>query len=343
MAASITITRQVNQPYGDYESTLISAFAQTSLEFRFNHDGEVDSFAKVWVNGVDFLAVVKTYDILTNTDLYYFDITEILPSILGFGSNPYNMTSDLMKEVVILCKGYDSEGNELATATHPTIQLSFCVPPISRGNDFYDYIYKFGQQYGKIIYYTDAISFYWMHASGTYPFSIGGVSKNYAVEKGYNLINLDATQKGKSGAFTSIGSGRLFEINLIFANQTPNQNSISWVNREGSISSWYFRDVTSEHTIKKENEVSIYAEENRLTYSKKRTISGEKTIRIAYDTIAYNADHFAQLVEIAESPIVFINQVYQARVIAATNILATCKQKLKFNLTLEIDDNAVSY
>ena len=341
MAASITITRQVNQPYGDYESTLISAFVRTSLEFRFNHDGEVDSFAKVWVNGVDFLAVVKTYNLFTNEDLYYFDISEILPSILGLGSNPYNRTANLTKDVTILCKGYDSDGNELASATHDTIQIGFILPTISSGADLYDYVYEFGTQ--KPIYYTNEISFYWKHASGTYTFSIGGVSVNYAVEKGYNLINLDATQKGKSGAFTSIGSGRLFEINLIFANQTPNQNSISWVNREGSISSWYFRDITSEHTIKKENEVSIYAEENRLTYSKKRTISGEKTIRIAYDTIAYNADHFAQLVEIAESPIVFINQVYQARVIAATNILATCKQKLKFNLTLEIDDNAVSY
>lgn len=341
MAASITITRQINEPYGDYESTLISAFVRNSLEFRFDHDGETDSFAKVWVNGVDFLAVVKQYNVLTNTDLYYFDITEILPSILGFGSTPYSRVQNLMKEVTILCKGYDSDGNELASATHPTIQLSFCLPAISRGNDFYDFIYKFGAQ--QTIYYTDEISFYWMHTSGTYSFTIGGVSKDYAVEKGYNILTLHSTQKGKSGAFTSIGSGRLFEINLIFANQVPTLNKIYWVNREGSLSCWYFRAVTSEHTIKKENEVSIYAEQNFTTCAKKRTISAEKTVRIAFDTIAYNDTHFAQLIEIAESPIVFINQVYQARVISATNILSGCKQKLKFNLTLEIDDNAVSY
>ena len=164
MAASITITRQVNQPYGDYESTLISAFVRNSLEFKVNHDGATDTYAKVFIGEYDFLAVVRQYDYEVNTDLYHFDITDLLPSFLGFGSTPYNRISNLSKDIYIQIVAYNSDGSVLANQYHDTIQIGFILPPISSGADFYDYVYEFGAQ--KPIYYTNEISFYWKHSAG---------------------------------------------------------------------------------------------------------------------------------------------------------------------------------
>ena len=62
----------------------------------------------------------------------------------------------------------------------------------------------------------------------------------------------------------------------------------------------------------------------------------------AFDTLAYDPTHFAQLCEIQESLAVIWNDKL-VRVNKSNTLTAVCKQNLRFNLILEVDENIAGY
>jgi hypothetical protein len=344
--ASITITRGLNQQGGDMEHPLVSAFTQNSIEFEFDKGSALTgTYATVTINYVPFRAVLKTPNISTNTDLYILDLTNTLSSYMGLapmGIPPYGYPASLLtKDLVMTINGYNSSNVSIATATHETIQLCFGVPTLQNA-DGMDVIFERGIDMYRTVYHnTPYISFFWGSASGTYTFAIGSITHSYSLTYGYNYLYLDAVHQ-INGTLTCSGHG--LSIPLIYKSQTYSfgEEEIEWINKEGSWSLWNFRALGSNSVVTKGKTIPIFAERNYDMHAKTIDLQSTEKIQYSFDTIAVDIYHYSQLCEISKSPrIIYNNRV--CRVIQANTQSNYLKQNLHFSLTLEIEENAVSY
>jgi hypothetical protein len=121
-----------------------------------------------------------------------------------------------------------------------------------------------------------------------------------------------------------------------------NHKEIAWIDNDGKWSFWNFRYLSKEVDNKKSNSVPYYAVTNALQIMSSYDISAESVLRLNFDTVAVNTEHYEQLCDISASPrVIYDSRVY--RVVSSNKQTADCRQNLKFNLTLEIEENAVSY
>ena len=340
MAASITITRALNEQGGDVDALLVSAFMQNSIEFTFNKDAVLTgTYATVTINSIPFRAVLKTPNITTNTDLYELDLTNILPFYLGFPPTS-NTVTGLTKDLVMVINGYNSAGASIATATHETIKLSFGYNLIGIVGGL-DYVYESGRMfYSNAVYYNGKISFYFSSTSGSKSLVIGGVSHSYSLVNGYNILVLDASQKINGTLTESDG----LSIPLIYKAQTysTTEVEIAWLNMDGCWNYWNFRYLGKNTAVANSKTIPVYGSTNALMYAKTVDLGKDKKVQLSFDTIAVDITHYAQLCEIAESPrVIYSGRVY--RVIQCNSSVSNNKQNLHFSLTLETEENAVSY
>ena len=306
--ATITITQALTA-----DGAQVSAFSQQTLKYDVDNSSVITgaySLVKITVNGTvySFRATKTTAD--GQLESYSIDLTSILPSCIGFP--PTTVTGNgLTASPTINIYTYTSANVQLATLAHPAFYLSFGYPKIGVSGGLL--LNTQGKNMGKTIYHNGKFGFS----------SLGGVSF---------IVGTGTT----NGSYTTGG----YDLNFVYKNILGSE--IAWLNSAGAWSFWNFRYLAKENESKSSNEIPVYAATNALMYAKTVDISREKKVSLYFDTIAVDDIHYEQLTEIAESPRVIYNgRVY--RVKDSSSRVANCRQNLKFSLTLEIEENAVSY
>ena len=332
--ATITIMRSLLSQGADEDLYLISAFQRNSMEFTVERGSLVGTYATVLIGAFEFRAV-KTGTVGT-TDSYIMDVTTILKNILVLPENNSGFSS-LIKIETVTINAYESNGSLLVQSTsHPDIVLSFAYQNTGVGGGLNDIVKKGAS---RAIYHNGTICIFSDDCTGSVDLTIGGISAYYTLSGFYNNITLNANQK-ITGTLTS-SDMPLFSI-PIYYKPPYGDNEISWLNRDGGWSFWNFRKISEEIVVKKSNDVATYYPTNAATISKSRLISADKIIKHAFDTLAYDPVHFAQLCEIQESLAVIWNNKL-VRVASSNSLTAVCKQNLRFNIVLEVDENIAGY
>ena len=332
--ATITITRTLLEQGADYEIYLLSAFQRNSMEFDVERGALTGTYATVKIGNYEFRAV-KTATVGT-TDSYIMDVTTILPNLLVLPENNSDLSA-LMKTESVTIKAYESNGSLLIQSTsHSDIVFSFAYCNVGVGGGLYDI---FNKGASRAIYHNGKICLFSNDFTGSINLTINAIAVTYTFVNRYNNITLNANQN-VTGTLTSTDMP-LFSIPLYYKPPYGDEE-IAWLNRDGCWSFWNFRKVSEEIAVKKSNEVATYYPTNAATISKSRMISAEKTVKHAFDTLAYDPTHFAQLCEIQESLAVIWNDKL-VRVNKSNSLTAVCKQNLRFNLILEVDENIAGY
>ena len=333
--ATITITRNINSN----DSVLVSVFQRNSMAFRCERGSEVGTYATVKFGNYEFRAI-KEY-IYSTYDDYIIDVTSILPNMTEIPLFVDNLVTTQIAPVINL---YNSSNTIIATANHPTILLSYGYDDVYNSGSVLD-IPKIVNVYNKgvsrVVYHNGKISFFWNGTSAVHPILCGGVSVNYEMYADeINIFDFSIIALPKTGTITSSGQT---DLSIPIYYKPPyGDHEIAWLNRDGCWSFWNFRKVSEEIAVKKSNEVATYYPTNAATISKSRMITAEKTVKHAFDTLAYDPTHFAQLCEIQESLAVIWNGKL-VRVTSSNSLTAVCKQNLRFNLILEVDENIAGY
>ena len=334
--ATITIGRDLTVRQNGEISSLIPVFVRNSIYFYTEGADISGTYATVLIGSYEFRAV-KTYESVPQHN-YVIDLTTIL---INNTSIPYEIadTSNLTFSVSITIKLYSSLGVLLTSVNHPSVILSLGY------SDIYKYtevdVFKKGSS--KAIYHNGKnICFFWSGATGNKSFNIASIDELIEVAANtYVIMNMAAMSFGiDTGTLTSADLAT-FSIPIYYKPPYGDQE-IAWLNRDGGWSFWNFRKVSEEIAVKKSNEVATYYPTNAATISKSRMISAEKTVRHAFDTLAYDPTHFAQLCEIQESLAVIWNNKL-VKVAKSNTLTAVCKQNLRFNLILEVDENIAGY
>jgi len=336
--ATITQIRNIREQGADDNIPLVSAFQRNSIEFEVERDGYSETSATVTIGGFVFSAY-KTKTV-GSIDTYMIDLTSILSQLVGGFPYDFNLNT-LTKSIQIIINAYDPTGTfgpaetPIATLTDTETALCFGYLSIGTGSGMFG-VYKKGSQ--RAIYHNGNISFYNSADSGTYTLTIGGVAYSYTLTKGYNIVWLNSTQK-ISGTLTHSGI-ETFSIPLIYSPVTGEE--IAWLNSDGGWSFWNFRMIAKQINVKKSNGITTWYPTNVETISKSRDISSDKLVRYTFDTIAVDKIHYEQLCEMQESMAVIWNNKL-VRIVDSSKEIGACKQNLKFNLTIEIDENVAGY
>lgn len=343
MAASITIQIFLNDQGGTLDAPLVSAFTTNSIEFEFNREALTGTYAKVEINGVSFFATMIEKDRYTGIDAYVIDLTNILPSFLGIETIDSLLTESLSKVITIDVFGYNSAGTQIASdLTHPDIELCFGYPKIGVGGGL-DGLWYSGRSTGRTVFTNGTISFYFSDTAGTYALTMDGgeTTRSEALNAGFNVLSLQ-THLLKSGTFQRDGVPVGLSVDVVYRPAKAEHLPIYWIDRDGCWSSWAFRLLSTNNDVQRSKEVPIYAYTNTAQKGKTRQIGAAKSIDFIFDTIAVNDEHYSQLTEIIESPLV----IYDGRIVKvadSSSSTAACKQNLRFNITLKMQENVVSY
>jgi len=335
--ATITITRDLTERSVDKISTLIPVFVRNSIAFNVvGLDAEIlNSYATVKIGDYEFRAV-KT--IISGTNhLYAIDLSNVLASLLTTSMYTVIDAELLTYTPTVTIKLYSSAGDIITTVNHHAIALCLAYSDIKT----YSEVDIYAKGSSRQIYHNGKIVFFWGGTTKVVTFNVGLSSDAAALNGGeYTLFNISATSLDMTGTLTSPDLST-FSI-PIYYKPPYGDHEIAWLNRDGAWSFWNFRKVSEEIVVKKSNEVATYYPTNAATVSKSRMISAEKIVKHAFDTLAYDPTHFAQLCEIQESLAVIWNNKL-VRVASSNSLTAVCKQNLRFNIVLEVDENIAGY
>lgn len=329
----INITRALNEQGGSYDLNLVSAFTQNSIEIEYDPNGTVldeNTYLECVIDSIPFRAVKTVQGTLTEPFVFVMDLTNILPSYIGF---PPTLTSGaLAKLIQIQLIGYS--GGLPCTDYHPDIQLCFGYPKLGDVGGM-DEVAARGVS--KTVYHCGAVGFYNKNDYSELEFTLNGVDYTYPVVVGYNLITLHSSQL-LTGNLTALGG----DITIPVVYRPQSCSGIAWINSDGAWSIWNFRYIKKVNNTTRSNSIPLYAQTNALMIGKSMDIATEKKVEYYFDTIAIDATHYDQLTEIAESPrVLYANKI--CRVKKCSNQTSDCKQNLHFELILEIEENAVNY
>jgi len=328
MAITISTTKALI-----YDWPLISAFTQQTISFDVEWAGATPTAVTIesTINGtVVVFTPVKTATVGTK-DSYFFDFTDILRYVLGFPPETYTVIG-LSKDFTYAIKIAGS-----AVTTGETVELCFSIPPLTY-HTHEDNIYELGAVLP--IYHNGDISFYNHNVAGDYTLSLNGVDVAYTLTEGYNIVSLDYTHK-TSGNMTSSG---VININVVYQSPLTGAQAanIQWIDSDGKWSSWVFRKLSDNYKSANSNEIPMFAISNQYQYAKSKKIQRDITKTVNLDTIAVDATHYDQLVNIVNSPVILYNGTIW-EVESGSESVAPCKQNLHFKLSLKATQNAVSY
>ena len=312
---------------------ITSVFNQKTITF---HVPTATAGVKVIISSVDFKPVKSqtdvTYGGLTHRDVYKLDLTNILKHIIGIPALTLATTGlSLSTTITVSATGESSE--------NITTILVYGYDYIGQMPPLIDIFLK-GIRTGSTIYHNDGfVSFFFLMPDDDYVLSIGGVDYTYTLVFGYNLIELHSTQK-INGTLTDGGN---LNILLKYVDKDiSNEKAIRWLNDIGCFSGWYFKEISRTNVIESSNAIPVYEESHSSILTRTRLISKAKKINIQLNTIAYNLEHFTQLTRIAESLLIFYDGKV-CTVVDYTKDVSTCKQNMRFNITLQYEDYVATY
>lgn len=333
MASIITNTSLLNQ--GTSTVPLITPFQRNSITFQFYHEGITNSYATVVVNGISFYAT--RYQEGGTTDSYEMDMTKILPAFLGHAPT-VNYGDRLTKTYSnIYINGYNSSGTLIAQTSHPSVTLCFAVNPIGWGAGLQT-LYDTGISSGRKIYHQGQISFFNKNSTGSRTVIAGGYSSTQYLLNGYNVfVNPALNRTG-----TLSVSGTTISIPVIYRSPATGAVQVQWINKWGGWSHWYFRLIETRNKVTKSGDIPLYALTNNAVTGLSFEQNTDKSIGYVLDTIAVDDTHYGYLCEIKESPMVLYNEQV-AKVTAISDSVASCRQNLRFNIELTVEENAVRY
>lgn len=307
-----------------------SVFTPNAIVFDYTHDGVVGSYAQVEVDGYTFTAT-KTATVSAVTDRYTFDLKDILRFLISKPSTASITTSVLYTPKTIACNGRLSGGTLQATTNTFTV-LTFGLPDIGQSMSTMQYAGR-----TSTIYHSGTISFLWYDYPGTVSLIVGGISVNYTLALGYNIINLHSSQL-ISGTLTS--SPARLSIPIVYIPSTDNQ--IAWLDRDGGWSFCAMRLVSTGTISQSENPVPVFNLSNVDANALFEDNTRKRTGRITLDVVARDAEHYRQLTTIGDSMRVWYGGILH-RVASCPTDTADCRQNLYFQITLERDENAAGY
>lgn len=320
--ATITITRGL--------SGLTSAFNPSTIEFTIN-TGVVPT---VSINSLSF-AATKTATNIGGFDTYVFDLTDILPYLLGFPPEDYTSLDLYRKQITISLSA-------IATTTvNLTTYLCFGYDKIAEFGSLVSDIQSDGRR--GTCYHHGAIGFYFGGSAGSYNVTIGTTTQAMYLVAGYNILSLFGDLSGKSGLLTIDGTSIDFRTYYTPTKYSQSVNNlVKWINKDGSYSEADFKLQTTDNDIKSSNEIPIYKSQLSDTRQRSREIEKKKTVVFNLYTIAINPEHYSQLTEIAESPVVYYADMI-CKVSSYNKSYSLEKQNLRFNLSLQIEDYVATY
>jgi hypothetical protein len=321
--ATITITRGLDG--------LTSAFNQCSIEFTIT----TTVIPTVTITSLPFTAT-KISTNIGGLDTYLFDLTDILPSLMGFPPDDYLSLSLYRKALTISISGL------AATTQTITTYLCFAVDKIAEFGAVVSDILTQGRR--RTAYtYGSSIGLYFGGSNGNYTVNIGSTSETVALVNGYNKMSNIGLLAGKSGLLTIVGKDVEFQVVAIPAVYSLSETDfVKWIDADGNYNACDFRLISTSIDIKSSNKIANYQYTMSLMKSRSKDVTKEKTRTFRFQIIAANTDHYAQLITIAESPIVYWRNMI-LKVTDYDKTFAECKQNLKFSLTLEIEDYVASY
>ena len=309
---------------------VVSVFTPNAIIFDYTHDGVVGSYAEVVVDGYTFGAT-KTDTLSGSADRYTFDLSDILKFLISKPSLTDITVSGLFTVKTFTINGRLSNGALQATV-NTFSSLTFSLPDV--GNTLLS-LRSTGRS--SSIYHSGVISFMWYDDPGTVALIVGGVSINYTLATGYNIVTLHASQL-VTGTLTSSPSGLSIPLIYIPSTDTP----ITWLDRDGAYSYCAMRLVSKGTITRSENPVPIFnlsnGDANTLDDNNTRTRTG----RVTLDVVARDAEHYRQLTTIGDSMRVWYGGLLYRAVSIPTDT-ADCRQNLYFQITLERSENAAGY
>lgn len=311
--ASITITRKFTT-FPDDSVPLLSVHLPSSIEFQFDRGIDVNTYAKVEINGISFFATkIQT---VGTVDTYKLIGSDIFNSLLGVPTFDSFDVDNLTLLTTVVCKGYSSAGAVIASATHENFWLTHAISasPV----DGLLGMYQRGRTSSGNIYFTR-----WM----------------YYFDKATKKITRQYNPP--TGVFDT-GD---FTINIVNVPELiENSKSIAWLNSDGCYDRFDFNLISIERIGKKSNAISVFSDQLYQWVGNEFNITNDVEETISLRRIAMNAEHYEQMYFITQSPLIMGAQngeLYELSAIPAP--LNPCKQNLNFTFSLKRKIHAQSY
>ena len=272
---------------------------------------------------------------------YIFDASEAVKSFMGLP--PVNIldTNSLTKEINISIS---------ATGATTVVTQGYCsYGYLSIGEDNFKEKLECGSidtmyHFGRVVYFYKKST-----TEGVLYVKVGDVLSTYGTSesiwnKGVIELVLDSSQRNISGTVIIGDSGgtSLQSFERVSLPVKSGYVQIAWLNRSGLWSEVYMRELSRTRKNKQSNSIPINYTSHEEVFALNREISANKKVSVTLDCIAYNEDHYRQLIEIQDS-LVVIFESKKVRVTNISNKVAACKQNLYFSITLEYDDYVPSY
>jgi hypothetical protein len=309
---------------------IVSVFTRQTITFDIDWGGATRTAVTVTASiGGTTITFTPVLTLTVGTvDSFFLDFSDVLKYVLGFPPMETTVTgTSLSFTYAIVITGS-------AVTDGETVVLMFSCPDIG-DTTMMSNLYDKGAT--ETIYHNGKISFYYP-SSGVTSMTIGGISQNYTLVEGVNIVTLVATQN-ITGTMR-IGF-TLFELDLVY--RLPLLGSgLSWMNKSGLWSYWSFRKTQEKYASEETNDIPLYYATHALTKANSRKIKRANSKSISFDTIAVDEVHYKQLCEMANSPVImYMYRPYTIETI--TESVAACKQNMNFKVTLKATQNAVSY
>lgn len=312
--ATITVTSTL--------PSLISAFNPQLITFTIT----AGVVPKVTIIGIDFLCVKTSTS--GGLDYYTFDLTDKLPTLLGFPPSNYTNGGGYSKSLSLAISGIG------ATTVTLTSKICFGIDEIGTNLELLE-VSTLGRR--QSCYHNGRIGLY-IATGGSYVLNVGLATETKTLTTGYNIIETSLP----NGLLEIAGTDIEFAHKLIAPISGTTNKIVKWIDKDGNYAEWDFRLLSTKKPIKNSNKISSEPSQLVDKYFISRNISKEKKIEFMFDTVAIDTDHYRQLAYIAESPIVWYNnRVVEVK--DSNDSVAECRQNLKFSLTLEAEEYAASY
>lgn len=303
--ASITITREYTD-FPNVSQPLLSAHLPSSIEFEFDRGSEVNTYAKVEINGISFFATkIQT---VGNVDTYQLS-GDFFVSLLGIPALDPLDVATLQLAITAVCKGYSSAGVLLASANHSAFKI--CNAISATTDEGLETVQNSGRS--SKVYHAGWISYF------------------DVTNQVYKQIDTDATE-----LFTDDGCN--FEIEYVSSGY-----EIYWLNIDGCFDSFAFTELTRKCEGKLSNTISLYSNQLKDWKGYEQNVMNEVDEEITYRTIAKDAEHYKQLYFMAQSPLIMNLSGELFEMSQRPAPLNPCKQNLNFTFSLKRKIHAQSY
>src|SRR4030042_1493301 len=325
--AAITITRPLTQS----GCNLLSVFNINTIDFRFDQTGTSgEYYLRVEYDSVQFEPFRESFS--SPNGYYTFDFSDILKYSIGLPEFGYNAIK------TYYVRAYYVIDNSLITSASETINLCYGLNQLGSDSILYE-LWDKGRSFD---FFTcgNMVSFFWKLTTSTVGFKInGGASFNRSVNAGFSSVQFPLVDGYNA---ITCDTNADFYLGVYYQILKADETEINWLNSDGTSDNWGFKMLTKEYESSRENEISNYSKQQSTLKSKSTKLSISSKEKTTFKTIAYNSEHFRQLL--------FLNEAFYTEMAGLNYRVSDCtksysinKNKPLFNLTLEQDRYAATY